>query len=87
MIAADIVHGFVEDVPTGNHRFISHEIWDVPVNCPLTQPIESPGLRDRWWVAPSCRADHSRCAAVISYAGWGLYIMTLGHGEVLNREI
>lgn len=32
-------------------------------------------LRDRWWIAPSCRADHSRCAAVMAYAGWGVYIM------------
>lgn len=32
-------------------------------------------LRDRWWIAPSCRADHRRCAAVMAYAGWGVYIM------------
>lgn len=56
----------------------------------LQKPRAQPGLRDRWWIAPSCRADHSRCAAVMAYAGWGLYIMTLGLalglGEMLNRE-
>ena len=56
----------------------------------LQKPRAQPGLRDRWWIAPSCRADHSRCAAVMAYAGWGLYIMTLGLalglGEMFNRE-